>query len=79
MILSTASPYKFPAAVLSAVGLPCDGDEFDMMEALEAGTKVPMPENLRGLRSRPVLHRDCVAPADMLEYVKAKKAEPSWA
>ena len=79
VILSTASPYKFPAAVLSAVGLPCDGDEFDMMEALEAGTKMPMPENLRGLRSRPVLHRDCVAPADMLEYVKAKKAEPSWA
>ena len=79
VILSTASPYKFPAAVLSAVGLPCDGDEFDMMEALEAGTKVPMPENLRGLRERPVLHRDVVAPADMLEYVKAKKAEPSWA
>ena len=79
VILSTASPYKFPAAVLSALGVPCGDDEFAMMDALEAATLVPMPENLRGLRKRPVLHRDVVAPADMLSYVKAKKAEPSWA
>ena len=49
------------------------------MDTLETVSGVPMPENLRGLRERPVLHDDCVAPADMLEYVKAKKAEPSWA
>ena len=79
VILSTASPYKFPAAVLSAIGAPCGGDEFAMMDALETYTKIPMPENLRGLRERPVLHRDVVAPADMLSYVKAKKADPSWA
>ena len=79
VVLSTASPYKFPAAVLSAIHVPCDGDEFEMMDALEACTKVPMPETLRGLRERPILHRDVVAPADMLAYVKTKKAEPSWA
>ena len=79
VILSTASPYKFPAAVLSALGRDGGEDEFAMMDALEALTGVPMPENLRGLRERPVLHRDCVAPADMLAYVKAKKAESSWA
>ena len=79
VILSTASPYKFPAAVLSAIGQSCDGDEFAMMDALEEKTGVPMPENLRGLKERPVLHRDCVAPANMLEYVKEKKAESSWA
>ena len=79
VILSTASPYKFPAAVLSAIGESCDGDEFAMMDALEEKTGVPMPENLRGLKERPVLHRDCVAPADMLEYVREKKAESSWA
>ena len=79
VILSTASPYKFPAAVLSAIGVSCDGDEFAMMDALEAATKTPMPENLRGLKSRPVRHTDVTAPADMLAYVKEKKAEPSWA
>ena len=79
VVLSTASPYKFPAAVLSAIKVPFDGDEFAMMDALEEKTGVPMPENLRGLKARPVLHRDVVAPADMLEYVREKKAESSWA
>ena len=79
VILSTASPYKFPAAVLSAIGAHCDGDEFAMMDALEKETGVPMPRNLRGLRDRPVRHTDVTAPADMLAYVRAKKAEKSWA
>ncbi len=78
VILSTASPYKFPAAVLSALGQDGGEDEFAMMDALEGLTGVPMPANLRGLRERPVLHRDCVAPADMFDYVQRKKAQPSW-
>ena len=49
-----------------------------MMDTLETLTGVPMPANLRGLRERPVLHRDCVAPADMFDYVQRKKAQPSW-
>ena len=78
VILSTASPYKFPAAVGSALDLACPGDEFDLMDALEQTTGVPMPGNLRGLRERPVLHRDCVAPADMPAYVLARKEENPW-
>ena len=78
VVLSTASPYKFPPAVLSAISVPFDGDEFAMMDALEEASGVPMPENLRGLKERPVLHRDCVAPANMLQYVREKKAESSW-
>ena len=78
VVLSTASPYKFPAAVLSSLGLSCAGDEFAMMDALEAATAVPMPENLRGLRERPVLHRDVTKPADMLDYVRAQKEKPAW-
>ncbi|MBQ7692698.1 MAG: threonine synthase [Oscillospiraceae bacterium] len=79
VILSTASPYKFPAAVLSALGVKCDGDEFAMMDAIEDYTHTPMPENLRGLRERPVLHRDVTAPADMLAYVKEQKEKKTWA
>ncbi len=73
VILSTASPYKFPAAVLSSIGIPCSGDDFEKMDLLEVKTGVPMPENLRGLRNRPVLHRDCIAPLNMLAYVKSMK------
>ena len=77
-VLSTASPYKFPAAVLSALGKEIDGDEFEKMEQLEKLTGVPMPDNLRGLRQRPVRHRDCVAPADMLRYVLDRAEEELW-
>ena len=69
VVLSTASPYKFPAAVLSAIGAKCDVDEFDMMSALEKVTGVPMPANLRSLRERPVLHTGCVKPGKMRGYV----------
>lgn len=78
VILSTASPYKFPAAVLNSISEHCDGDEFDMMERLEAVTGVPMPENLRSLRSRPVRHTDLTAPGDMLSYVLRKSEEEKW-
>lgn len=78
VVLSTASPYKFPAAVLSALGEDCGGDEFAMMERLEAVTGVPMPENLRGLRSRPVRHRELCRPEAMLDYVLSKAEETTW-
>lgn len=78
VVLSTASPYKFPAAVLSALGEGCDGDEFAMMDRLEQLTAVPMPENLRGLRGRPVRHRDLISPESMLSYVLEKSEEPKW-
>lgn len=78
VVLSTASPYKFPAAVLAAIGETCPGDEFDMMEKLEDVTGVKMPENLRALRERAVRHNDLVAPADMLGYVLKKSEEEKW-
>ena len=72
VILSTASPYKFPAAVLEALGETADDDEFRAMERLEAVTGVPLPKNLRGLRDRPVRHRDVIGPEDMLTYILDK-------
>ena len=69
VILSTASPYKFPAAVMEAIGLSGAEDEFEMMEQLERESKVPMPENLRKLRERKRLHSDLLAPEEMADYV----------
>lgn len=72
VILSTASPYKFPAAVLTALGGPqaVEGlDEFAVMEELHRRTSVPIPGSLAGLRSRPVLHRDSIDPRGILDYV----------
>ena len=78
VILSTASPYKFPAAVLEALGEDLGADEFAAMDRLEKSTGVPLPKNLQGLRERPVRHRDVIEPKDMLSYVLEKAVQKEW-
>ena len=72
VVLSTASPYKFPAAVLSAIGGDAEGDEFDIMDRLHAMTGVPVPKALAELRQKPVLHRDVISREEMQAYVLGK-------
>ena len=69
VVLSTASPYKFPAAVLKAIGGDADGDEFQQMETLAALSGVPIPKGLSGLKERPVLHEDVIERDQILDYV----------
>ena len=69
VVLSTASPYKFPAAVLEAIGGDLSGDEFDQMERLEAVTKVPAPKPLSTLKGKPERHLNVIDKDKMLEYV----------
>ena len=73
VVLSTASPYKFPAAVLAALGED-DGetDEFAMMNRLSRLSGAPIPGNLSGLEGRPVLHKDVIDKDAMLDYVLAE-------
>ena len=73
VVLSTASPYKFPAAVLDALGCKDPADEFTQMEQLEAVTGVKMPENLRGLRSKAELHTAVIGKDAMMDYVRSLK------
>jgi threonine synthase len=69
VVLSTASPYKFPAAVLSAIGGDTSGDEFEQMERLSAITGVAIPGNLTGLKELPELHTGVIDKEDMLSFV----------
>ena len=69
VVLSTASPYKFPAAVLSAIGGDTSGDEFDQMERLSEITGVPIPKNLTGLKELPELHTGVIGKEEMLSFV----------
>ncbi len=77
VVLSTASPYKFPGAVLKAIGGDTKGDEFAQMETLSRITHTPIPQNLSGLRSRKVLHKDLIdkdeLPNYILDYLKVRK------
>lgn len=78
VVLSTASPYKFPAAVLEGLGEKAEGDEFAVMEQLERLTGIPAPKNLRGLRERPVRHTTVLDREEMLPFVLEKAQEKKW-
>ena len=69
VVLSTASPYKFPAAVLEAIGGDLSGTEFQQMHRLETITGVPIPKNLSSLEGKAELHTGVIEKDAMLEYV----------
>ena len=59
IVLSTASPYKFGASVLQALGKDTDGlDEFTLMERLQKHSGMPIPTRLAALRTAPVRHEE---------------------
>ncbi len=70
VVLSTASAYKFPAAVLGALGVAPAADEFDQMEQLKACTGTEIPKNLADLRNKEEKHKGCIPKDEMLTFVK---------
>lgn len=69
VVLSTASPYKFPAPVSEAIGLEISGDEFEQLEAINKKTGVAIPRNLSSIRDKKVLHNDVIEREEILDYV----------
>ena len=69
VVLSTASPYKFPAAVLEAIGGDLSGDEFDQMDRLSELTSVAIPSNLATLRGKAERHTGVIDKEEMLDFV----------
>lgn len=69
VILSTASPYKFPAAVLRALGEKSEDDEFEQMKNLNRITGVNIPLNLSSLKDKKEIHRDVIDKNRIVDYV----------
>ena len=69
VVLSTASAYKFPAAVLSALEKVEEMDEFAQMEYLEKRTGWEIPGNLAGLQQKKELHTGVIEKTAMLDFV----------
>ena len=69
VVLSTASPYKFPAAVLSSLEDVPEMDEFKQMERLEEVSGVKIPQNLAGLQQKKELHTGVIEKTEMLNFV----------
>ena len=69
VVLSTASPYKFPAAVLSSLEKNEDPDEFAQMDRLAEVSGIKIPENLANVRYKKELHTQVIAKDQMLQKV----------
>lgn len=62
VVLSTASPYKFPRDVLRALGAMVPDSDFEAMAALEEKSGQQAPESLRVLNRLPVRFTETILP-----------------
>ena len=62
VVLSTASPFKFPRDVLAALGTQAPSGDFAAMAALEKKTGTCAPQSLRELDRKPVRFSEIIAP-----------------
>jgi threonine synthase len=70
VIASTASPYKFSAAVLEALeGKASDIDEYAKVDRIAELSKMPVPAALADLKNKPERFSDVISKEEQKEYV----------
>ena len=74
VVLSTASPFKFPRSVLSALGKTAPENDFEAMQQLEAAIGHAAPASLAALRSKPERFDTVIAPAQIAEVALGYQA-----
>ena len=67
VVLSTASPFKFPRSVLTALGQSAPENDFEAMQQLEAATAHTAPASLAALRQKPERFSTVIEPAQIAE------------
>ena len=73
VIASTASPYKFSAAVLEALeGKASDIDEYAKVDRIAELSKLEIPAALADLRNKPERFSDVIDKSEQKEYVLGK-------
>ena len=70
VLLSTASPYKFPRVVNEALGWDASGSDFDCMDVLTEHSGTTAPKALRGLEHADVRFTDVVDIDGVPAYVE---------
>ena len=68
LVVSTASPYKFPCDVLSALGVK-EEDAFQALQTLESLSGVAIPAPIAQLKEMPRLHNAACDPEGMDEAI----------
>ena len=67
VVLSTASPFKFPRSVLEALGRTAPENDFEAMQQLEAATGHAAPASLAALRQKAERFDTVIDPAQIAE------------
>ena len=65
VVLSTASPYKFPRDVLTALGAEAPQSDFAAMDGLKALTNVPVPNSLEALHGQQERFNQVIEPSQI--------------
>jgi len=78
IIMSTASPYKFSRSVYESLFGVTYKNEFEIMEELSQKTGVSIPENLKGIDKKEVLHTKACEINEMEDYVRTIGKEVLW-
>ena len=69
VLVSTASPYKFPESVHGAIS----GEVLDVYSAIDAlsgESGVPVPGPLKGIKDRPILHTTVIDRSEIPAFIK---------
>ncbi|MDD3898991.1 MAG: threonine synthase, partial [Syntrophomonadaceae bacterium] len=72
VIASTASPFKFGSSVAQAILSPeliKGKNEFELLETLAVETGMVIPEGIKNLDKRKIMHHTVAAAAEMEEAV----------
>ena len=74
VVLSTASPFKFPRSVLEALGRTAPENDFEAMQQLEAATGHAAPASLAALRQKAERFDTVIDPAQIAEVALGYQA-----
>lgn len=72
IILSTASPYKFPVSVLRALGKDINCTEFEALQFLKEQTKTEIPVQIQQLEHLPERFDKIISPKKIVDAVMSK-------
>lgn len=69
VIVSTASPYKFPRSVVEAVETVNDEHDFELIETIQRLSQVPVPAAVTSIINAEILHHTVVEVEDMKQSI----------
>ncbi len=69
LILSTASPFKFPKSVAKAINIHEDLEDFELINLIAKKASIQIPKNIEALRNKKVVHKKNITIREMKDNI----------